>query len=90
MAVVIPAAAAIATVRNAEYALDCTNGATDTGTDDAPDSAAHGTGNAVTFMGAFLGAAHDALGMTGLRQRQQREQDGGGCKQQADGQVRRR
>jgi hypothetical protein len=31
--------------------------------------------------------ALDALGVTGLRQRQQREQYGGGCEQQPEGQT---
>lgn len=67
--VIVPAAAvAVMTVGNAEHTLDCAYGAADTGTDDASDCAAHGTGDPVAFIGAFLGAAHDALGVAGLRQ----------------------
>lgn len=75
------------TMRNAEHALDRTNGAADTGPDDASDRAAHGASDPVTFIRAFLGTAHDALGVAGLRQSQQREQDGGGCEQQAEWQT---
>ena len=86
--VIIPAAAvAVMTVGNAEHALDGANGAADTGTDDAANCAAYGTCDPVAFIRAFLGSAHDALGVTGLRQRQQREQDGGGCEQQPEGQT---
>ncbi|RXH29162.1 hypothetical protein XH99_13710 [Bradyrhizobium nanningense] len=67
--VVIPATAvAVMTVGNAEHPLDCTNGAADTGTDDASDCTAHGTADPVALIGAFLGATHDALGVAGLRQ----------------------
>ncbi|MGC0393516.1 hypothetical protein ACVIU7_004182 [Bradyrhizobium liaoningense] len=85
MAVVISATAVtVVPVRNAEHALDCTDGPANAGADDAADGAAHGPADAVTFIRALLRAAHDALGMTDLRQRQQRQQDGGG-EQQADG-----
>ena len=49
----------------AEHALDRAHGAADTGADCAPDHAAHGTGDPVTFVGSLLGAADDALGKTG-------------------------
>lgn len=55
------------TVGNAEHALDGANGAADTGTDDTANCAAHGTCDTVALIGAFLGAAHDALGVAGLR-----------------------
>ncbi|MDA9532105.1 hypothetical protein ACM42_27330 [Bradyrhizobium sp. CCBAU 25338] len=86
MAVVISATAVtVVAVGNAEHALDCTDGPTNAGADDAADCAAHGPADAVTFIRTLLRAAHDALGMTDLRQRQQRQQDGGGGEQQADG-----
>lgn len=83
--VIAVAAVTVVTMRNAEHTLDRTNGAADTGTDDATDRTAHGAGNPVALVRAFLGAADDALGVAGLRQRQQREQDGGGCEHQAEG-----
>lgn len=66
--IIAAAAVAVMTVGNSKHALDCANGAADTGTDDASNSAAHGAGDPVTFIGAFLGAAYDALGVAGLRQ----------------------
>ena len=91
IAVVIAAAAVtVVTVGNAEHTLDCTNGAADTGSDDASDCTAHGAGDPVALVRAFLGTTDDALGVAGLRQRQQREPDGGSCERQADGQTGRR
>ncbi len=64
IAVVIAVTVAIvAMVGNTEHTLDRTHRAADTGTDGAPNHAAHGAGDPVTFVGAFLGAAHNALGM---------------------------
>lgn len=91
VAVVIAAAAVtVMTVGNAQNTLDRANGATDTGTDDASDRTAHGAANPVALVRAFLGTADDALGVAGLRQHRQREQDSGGCERQADGQTGRR
>ncbi|MBR0992729.1 hypothetical protein JQ580_18605 [Bradyrhizobium japonicum] len=91
VAVVIAAAAmTVVTVGNAEDAFDSTNGAAHACTDDASDRATNGPGNPVALVRAFLGAPDDSLGVAGLRQRQQREQDGGGCERQADGQTGRR
>ena len=87
IAVIIAAAVAVMTVGNAEHAFDRADSAADAGTDDASDRTTHGTGDPVTFVGAFLGPAHDTLGMAGVRQSQQRKQDGGGSEQQADGQA---
>lgn len=88
IAVIISAAAVtVMTMGNAEHTFDCTNGAADTGTDDASDCAAYGAGDPVAFVGAFLRAAHDALSVAGLRKRQQREQEGGGREQQTAGQT---
>ena len=64
IAVVIAVTVAIvAMVGNTEHALDRTNSAADTGTDGAPDHAAHRAGNPVALIRALLGAAHDALGL---------------------------
>ena len=52
--------------RDPEHALDRAHGAADTGADRTADHAAHRTGDPVTFVGAFLRAAHDALGMSGM------------------------
>ncbi|MDA9404738.1 hypothetical protein XH79_39215 [Bradyrhizobium sp. CCBAU 45389] len=88
IAIVIPVAAvAIVAMGNAEHALHCTHGAADTGADRTTDHASDGTGDPVTFIGPFLGAAHDALSMTSSRQCEQCKQDGGGREQQADGQA---
>ena len=81
---------AVMTVGNAEHTLDRTNRAAHTGADRATNHAAHGTGDPVTLIGAFLGAAYDALGVAGLGQRQQGEQEGGGCEQQTGGHTGRR
>lgn len=85
--VIAAAAAAILTVGNTQHPLDCADCAADACSDDATDCTAHGTANPITLIGAIPGAAHDALGVTRLRQRQQREHETGGCEQQADGQT---
>ena len=88
MSVVISTTAAAGmTVGNTEHPLDCADCAADACPDDATDCAAHGTPNAITLIGALPGAAHDALGMARLRQRQQREHESDGCEQQADGRT---
>ena len=87
--VIAVAAVAIVAVGNAEHALDRADGAADTRTDDTSDGAAHGTRNAIALIGPFLRTAHDALGVAGLRQGQQGEQDGGCSKEQAGGQANR-
>lgn len=65
--IVAVAPVAVVTVGNAEHALDRANGAADTGTNDTANRTAYGAGNPVTFIRAFLRAAHDALGVAGLR-----------------------
>ncbi len=77
MAVIIAAAVAIVAVGDTEDAFDRADGAADTGSDDTADGAAHGTGNPVTFIGTFLGAPYNSLGLSCLRHRQPCEQDGG-------------
>lgn len=82
--VIVPAAAVtVMTVGNAERALDGANRAADTGTDDSANCAA----DPVAFVGAFLGAADDALSMASLRQARHRKKDGGGGERQARGQT---
>ena len=56
-----------AVVGDAENAVYGAHSATDTGSDDTSDRTANGPGNPVTFIGAFLRATHDALGVAGLR-----------------------
>jgi hypothetical protein len=58
----------MAVMGNAEHALHRAYGAAHTGADRATDYAADRSGNPVAFVGAFLGAAHDALGVAGLWQ----------------------
>lgn len=74
-------------VGNTERPLDRADCAADACPDHATDCTAHGTPNPITLIGPLPGAAHDALGVTRLGQRQQREQETGGCEQQADGQT---
>lgn len=66
----------MAVIGDSQNTIDRANRATDTGADDTANSAAHGTGNAVTLVRTFLGAAHDALGVAGLRHAGQGKNDG--------------
>jgi hypothetical protein len=77
-------------VRDAEHAFHCTDGTADAGTDGTSDHATHRTGNAVALVGALLGAAHDALGVAGMRQRRQGEQRDGGSQTPAEAKLRRK
>ena len=78
----------VAMVGNAEHALHRAHGAADTRPNGAADHPTHGTGDAIALMGAFLGATHDALGVAGLRQRDEGEQETGRRKK-AGGKVNR-
>src|SRR5258708_7342503 len=80
MPIVVAAAAPVAAIWNPEHALDRPHGAADAGTHGAADHTTHRAGDPVTFVGALPGAAHDALGVPGMGDRQQREEDGGGRK----------
>ena len=80
VAVVIAAAAIADGDRNPEHALDGAHRAADAGADRATDHTADRTGDPVTFLRAFLRAAHDALRMPDMGHRQQRENDGRGRK----------
>jgi len=70
ISVIIPAAAVtVVTVGNAEHTLDGANCAADTGADDPANCTADRTCDPVALVGAFLGTAHDALGVAGRRLR---------------------
>jgi hypothetical protein len=85
IAVVVPAAMAMAVVVNAQNTIDGAHSAADTGTDDTSDRTAHRTGNPVALVRPLLGATHDALGVAGLRQASQGKKDCGAREEQADG-----
>ena len=68
---------------NAKYALDRAHGTTHASADDASDCATDRSSDPVTFVRTFLGAAHDALGVAGIRQASQGQNDSGACKKQA-------
>src|ERR1700694_1154631 len=72
---IVIAAAAIATIPDPEHAFDRSHRAADTGTDCAANHTTDGAGNPVTLAGAFLRAAHDALRMPELGNREQRENE---------------
>jgi hypothetical protein len=84
---IVIAAAAIATIRNPEHALDGAHRAADAGADRAAHHAAHRAGDPVAFPGALLGAAHDALRMPDLGDSEQCENDGRNCKIELHGQT---
>src|SRR5204862_5973132 len=73
---VVVAAAAIASIRNPEHTPDRAHRAADAGSDRPTDYATDRTGDPVTLVRAFLRAAHDALGVADVRDRQQREDEG--------------
>jgi hypothetical protein len=72
---VVIAAAAITAIGDPEHTLDGAHRPADTGADRSANHTAHRAGNPVTFPGALLRAAHDALGMPELGDRQQRQND---------------
>src|SRR2546421_1802960 len=73
---VVVAAAAIASLRNPEHTPDRAHGAADAGSDRPTNYATDRAGDPVTLVRAFLRAAHDALGVADMRDRQQREDEG--------------
>lgn len=83
--VIVTATVTAAVIRDPQNTVDGAYRATDTGADDATNSAAHGTGDAVTLVRTFLGAAHDALGVAGLRHAGQGKNDGSAREKQANG-----
>ena len=68
---IVIAAAPIATVVDAEYALHGAHRAADAGPDCSADDTADRAGNPVSFVGAFPRAAHDALRVPDMRDREQ-------------------
>src|SRR5258705_7261428 len=74
---VVIAAATIATpiaaIRDSEHALDGAHRAADAGADRAANHPTHGAANPVAFVSTLLRAAHDALRMTDMGDREQRE-----------------
>jgi hypothetical protein len=83
VAVIIAAAAAMAVIGDAKDTVHGTHGSADASADNASDRTADRACNTVTFIGAFLGAADDPLGVTGLRQAGETEKDGSACEEQA-------
>src|SRR5258708_32004595 len=80
-------AAAPAAIGNTEHALDRAHGAADAGAYRTADHTTHRAGDPVTFVGAFLRAAHDALRVPGMGHCEQREDNGGGRKHQPHGKA---
>lgn len=87
--IIVTATVSVPVIGDSQNAVDSADRATDTRADDAADSTAHGTSDAVTLVRAFLGATHDALGVTGLRHASQGKKDGCACEKQANGSARR-
>src|SRR5437879_2893622 len=78
VAVVIAAAAMAAppaTIRNSEHALDGSHGAADAGPDRTANHTADRAGNPVAFRRALLRAAHHALRMPDVGDREQGESE---------------
>src|ERR1700688_3145039 len=76
VAVVIAAAtiaSPIAAIGNSEHALDGPHRAADAGANRAADHPTHGAGNPVAFVRVLLRAAHDALRMPDMGNREQSE-----------------
>jgi hypothetical protein len=65
-----------AAMRNPEHALDSTHGAANTSPNRAADDTADRAGNPIALIGAFPGPAHDALGVTDVRYREERQRGG--------------
>jgi hypothetical protein len=76
VAVVKAAATIMAPIGNPEHAFNGSHRATDAGADRAANHAAHWTGGPVTFVCTLLRAAHDALRMPDLGDREQCKRDG--------------
>src|ERR1700704_1779203 len=91
VAAVIIAAATMATppatIRNPEHALDGSHCATDAGPDRAANHTADRAANPVAFRRALLRAAHDALRMPDMGDREQGESECRGRKMKLYGQT---
>ena len=89
IAVIVAAAVTVAVIGDPQNTVDGAYRATDAGANDAANSAAHGTCDAITLIRAFLGAPHDPLAVTGLRHANQGKKDGSAGEKQANRQTRR-
>jgi hypothetical protein len=78
-------------MRHAEHPFHRADGSTDSGADSASNHASDRPGDPVTFMCAFLGAAHDALRTGQLRQREpsERQSENGQSREQSGQALRR-
>src|SRR5450631_2414498 len=72
---IVITAAAVAAIVDPEHTLDGPHRAADAGADRAADHATDGTGNPVAFPGALLRPADDALGMAGMGNCEQGENE---------------
>ncbi len=68
---IVEAAAAIAAIRNSEYAIHGAHRTPNAGTDRSANKPAHRTGGPVALVRALLRAAHNTLRMPELGDRQQ-------------------
>ena len=88
MVMVVPIMTVIPIATNPEDAIDGTHRAADTGANRAANDGAHRACRAATLMHALLSAAlhaaDDALRMTGMGNREQRENERCGCKRELD------
>jgi hypothetical protein len=75
-------AAPPAMVGDPEHALDRAHGTADAGTNGAADHPADRAGNPVAFCGALVRTTHDALGVADTGRSDQRQDEGGGRKQE--------
>jgi hypothetical protein len=91
MVTVMPAVVIPIATTDSKDAIDRAHRAADTGADRATNDRAHRACRAATLthalIGAALHAADDALCMTGMGHRQQRENECRGCKRQLDAQA---
>ena len=67
---------------NAEHPLNRADSPAHASADDASDRTADRARDTVAFIGAFLSAADDTLGVTELRQARKAEEDSGACEEQ--------
>ena len=76
VAVVEAAAVIMVSIGNSQHAMNGAHRAADAGTDGAADHATDRTGDPIALVSTLLRAAHDALGMAGVRDRRQPQSDG--------------
>ena len=62
-------------IGNPEHTVDGANRSANAGADRSADQPADRAGGPIAFVGTFLRAAHDALGVPGMRDRERRERD---------------